>query len=162
MPDVNAYLFFNGNCAEAIRFYEKTLGGKSRLLTYAESPVKEQVVPGHDSDKIMHARLELDGGGVLMASDTPSAEPTPGMNGFRIAIEYKTLPEAKRVFDALAKGGSVFLPFAKTFWSAGFGMVTDSVMMRGVPLEPRSSSLASSSRPFGRTGLSTWRRESRR
>ena len=31
----------------------------------------------------------------------------------------------QRVFDALAVGGQVTMPFAATFWSPGFGMVTD-------------------------------------
>ena len=33
--------------------------------------------------------------------------------------------EGQRVFKALADGGQVAMPFEKTFWSEGFGMVTD-------------------------------------
>ena len=28
MSQLDAYLFFDGNCADAMRFYERTLGGK--------------------------------------------------------------------------------------------------------------------------------------
>jgi PhnB protein len=28
MPTLGSYLFFDGNCAEAMRFYERALGGK--------------------------------------------------------------------------------------------------------------------------------------
>jgi hypothetical protein len=34
-------------------------------------------------------------------------------------------PMAQRVFDLLADGGAVIMPFAPTFWSDGFGMLKD-------------------------------------
>jgi PhnB protein len=119
MNDVNAYLFFNGNCAEAMAFYEQTLGGSLRMVKASETP-------GGSGDDIMHARLEIAGGGVLMASDWMAPnEPYPGMHGFRVILGYPTVADAKRIFDALAAGGSVQLDFQKTFWSEGFGMMTD-------------------------------------
>ena len=33
--------------------------------------------------------------------------------------------DAERIFNALAEGGNVSMPFQKTFWSPGFGMVVD-------------------------------------
>ena len=40
MPQLDAYLIFDGTCAEAMRFYERTLGGKiEMMMTHAESPV---------------------------------------------------------------------------------------------------------------------------
>lgn len=118
------YLFFNGNCADAMKFYEKALGGTlEMLMTYGESPEQN---PPHtsDPDKIMHASLKFPGG-LLMASDDMSAAPWKGMSGFMISIDYPTLDEAKRIFDALATGGQILMPFGKTFWSEGFGMLTD-------------------------------------
>ncbi|HEV8432168.1 MAG TPA: VOC family protein [Thermoanaerobaculia bacterium] len=123
MIEVNAYIFFKGNCAEAMRFYEKTLGGKLRLLTGKDMP--ESNVPPQMADAIMHGRLDLDNGGFFMASDWMSPDPYPGMSGFRVSLSYPTVAEANRIFDALADGGSVQLPFQKTFWSPGFGMLTD-------------------------------------
>ena len=32
MPMLDSYLFFSGRCAEAMRFYEQTLGGKLEAL----------------------------------------------------------------------------------------------------------------------------------
>ena len=31
---LNPYLFFDGNCEEAFRFYEKTLGGKIEAMMH--------------------------------------------------------------------------------------------------------------------------------
>jgi PhnB protein len=42
-----------------------------------------------------------------------------------LALTYPTSAEAKRVFAALADGGSVTMPLGETFWADVFGMVTD-------------------------------------
>jgi PhnB protein len=47
------------------------------------------------------------------------------MRGFAIATGYASLAETKAAFDALCQGGTVVMPWAKTFWSEGFGMVSD-------------------------------------
>lgn len=123
MPKLEAYLFFDGNCAEAMRFYERALGGTLRLMTHAESPVAEQSPPGSE-DRIMHARLDLDGG-VLMASDSMVGQPCGAMNGVALALSYPDVAEARRTFDLLADGGTVTMPLAETFWADAFGMVVD-------------------------------------
>jgi len=124
MPEISAYLFFDGNCAEAMRFYERTLGGKLTLMTHAEAPPAAQAPPGN-ADRIMHARLVLDGGGALMASDEMAGHAYAGMKEFKLSLTYPTVAEAQPVFDALAEGGQVNLPLQKTFWSEGFGMLVD-------------------------------------
>jgi PhnB protein len=123
MSELSAYLIFNGNCAEAMRFYERTLGGKlERMMTARESPASDHV-PAEALDQIMHARLSLDGG-FLMASDAMGM-PTGPMQGFSLSLMYPTVEEATRVFGALAEGGKVTMQPGKTFWSEYFGMVTD-------------------------------------
>jgi PhnB protein len=124
MNAVSPYLFFNGTCAEAMHFYERTLGGKLEMMTHGESPAADQTPPGN-ADRILHARLVFDGG-VLMASDAMASEPYKGMHGFFVSLIYPTVVEGKRMFEALAKGGKVIMPFDKTFWADGFGMFFDS------------------------------------
>jgi PhnB protein len=123
MPTLDAYLFFDGNCAEAMRFYERTLGGKLEMMTHAQSPIAGQTPPG-SADRIMHARLDLDGRS-LMASDSMAGQPYAGMKGFSLSLTYPTAAEAKRIFDALAEGGNVTMPLQKTFWAEAFGMLVD-------------------------------------
>jgi PhnB protein len=124
MATLDSYLFFNGNCAEAMRFYERTLGGKmERLMRYGESP-DPQHCPAGSQDRVMHASLSIDGR-LLMASDVPDGYPAPGMQGFALSLNYPSADEARRVFDALAEGGKVTMPIAKTFWAEAYGMLTD-------------------------------------
>jgi PhnB protein len=124
MPQLDPYLFFDGNCAEAMRFYERTLGGKiEMMMTHAESPMAEQASPGN-ADRIMHASLDIDGRR-LMASDAMAGEPYEGMKNFSLSLLYPTVADARRVFDALAAGGRVTMPMEKTFWADAFGMLVD-------------------------------------
>ncbi len=120
---LNPYLFFNGQCEAAFKFYEQVLGGKiDGMLTHAGTPAEQQV-PAEWRDKIMHARLIV-GDQVLMASDAPPdhyEKPT----GFSVSIQIKDKAEAERIFNALAEGGKVQMPFGQTFWAAGFGMCAD-------------------------------------
>ena len=124
MSSFEPYLFFNGNCAEAMRFYEQTFGGRLDVIPVAGSPAEQDMPPG-SGNLVMHARLEVDGRG-LMASDwMGGTDPYPGMKGVSVSVSYPTAAEARKVFDALAEGGQVHMPFDKTFWSEGFGMVAD-------------------------------------
>jgi PhnB protein len=123
MSDLSAYLIFNGNCAEAMRFYEHTLGGKlETMMTGRESPASGHV-PAEALDQVMHARLALDGR-FLMASDAMGM-PTGEMKGFSLSLIYPTVEEATRIFGALAEGGRITMEPGKTFWSEYFGMLTD-------------------------------------
>jgi PhnB protein len=120
---LSPYLLFNGDCEAAFKFYEKVLGAKIEgMMTNAGSPAEEHV-PAEWREKILHARMAV-GESVLMASDAP-----PGRyekpKGFSVSIQLKDTAQGEQIFNALAEGGTVGMPFQKTFWSPGFGMCTD-------------------------------------
>jgi PhnB protein len=124
MAHLDAYLFFDGTCAEAMRFYERVFRGRLELLlTYGESPASNDVSP-EKRERIMHARLDIDGR-ALMASDAVSEDPFEGIRGFALSMNYDSVDEAQRVFGELSDGGTVQMPLQKTFWSAAFGMLVD-------------------------------------
>ena len=106
MSQLDSYLFFDGTCADAMRFYERTLGGKIQMMmTHAESPEADKMPKGSEN-RILHASLLL-GDRVLMASDSMVGQPYEGMKGFSLSLSYPTVAEAKKTFDALAAGGQV-------------------------------------------------------
>jgi PhnB protein len=124
MPILDSYLFFDGRCAEAMRFYERTLGGKlEALMTYGDSPEPDKC-PAGANGLVMHARLVVDGR-ALMASDTPPGFPPNPTGGFSLSLQYASPQDARRVFDALGEGGKVTMPMQKTFWAETFGMLVD-------------------------------------
>ena len=120
---VNPYLFFNGNCEEALKYYQKVARRPDRGDDALWRRAGRMPVPADWKTKIMHARITIDGE-VLMASDaTPGDYHQP--QGFSVALQVEDPAEAERRFNALAEGGTVRMPFGKTFFSNGFGMCVD-------------------------------------
>jgi len=120
---LNPYVSFNGQCAEAFKFYEQALGGKvDFMMTWGEMPGADQF-PAETHKLIMHATVKI-GDQTLMGADSPPDryQQPKGMN---VSLHFKDKSEAERIFKALAEGGNVTMPFEKTFWSPGFGMCTD-------------------------------------
>ena len=125
MTQAIAYLAFDGNCADAMRFYEKALGGKLEvLMSGAESPMADQM-PKEFAHRILHARLALPGGGLLYAGDAPANVPYEGIKGVSIAVDYASVAEAEKVFNALAGGGLITMPMQPAFWAKRWGMLVD-------------------------------------
>ncbi|MBM4297966.1 MAG: VOC family protein [Deltaproteobacteria bacterium] len=122
---IEPYLFFNGNCEEAVELYKKALGAEVlMLMRYKESPEPPPpgMVPAGWDNKVMHTTLRI-GDANVMASDGCSEG--ANFQGFSLSLALNTEAEAQRVFAALAVGGKVTMPLGKTFWSPCFGMLTD-------------------------------------
>ena len=119
----NIYLFFDGECKAAFKFYEQCLGGKiHEMMTYGDAPMSEEI-PSEQRDRIMHANLTV-GGMVLMGSDTPP-DGFEKPQGFSVHLQFDDLVKAERIFQKLAENGTVKMPFQETFWSTRFGMLVD-------------------------------------
>jgi PhnB protein len=123
MLELEPYLHFDGTCEEALNFYKGIFGGEiTSLERYAGSPMEAQV-PDFYRDKVMHANFKA-GSLKLMGSD---GSPRGGGVGTRVSLSLggDDPEEGKRIFDALAEGGKIDMPFQDTFWGAKFGMLTD-------------------------------------
>jgi len=122
------YLNFSGNCEEAFHFYAKVLNGKITYIQhFGDSPMADRVGPDF-AKKVMHATLEFEGRH-LYGCDAPPDMQSP-MKGFALSLETASPEESEKLFQAIADGGTITMPFQKTFWSSGFGMLKDKY---GVP-----------------------------
>jgi PhnB protein len=120
---LNPYLFFNGKCEAAFRFYEKVLGGKIvAMMTHEETPIADQVAP-EMRKAIIHARLAI-GDKVIMGSDSPP-DRYDAAKGFSVTVGVEEPAEAERIFAALSKDGTIRMPMEETFWAHRFGMLVD-------------------------------------
>jgi PhnB protein len=120
---VQPYLFFDGQCEEAIAFYQSKLGAQvEMMMRFKESPDPEMCPPG-SADKVMHAAFRI-GDATVMASDG-RCEGKPKFEGFSLTISAASDAEAEKLFGALADGGQVQMPLGKTFFASKFGMVAD-------------------------------------
>ncbi|HJR93005.1 MAG TPA: VOC family protein [Acidimicrobiia bacterium] len=126
MATVNPYLNFSGNCEEAFEFYKSVFGGDFTGLSRFSDAPSDPSSPPADPNQIMHVALPIGDDQVLMGSDRPASmgSTTPGDN-VQITVGADTTDEARRLFDGLAEGGQVTMPFERTFWGADFGMCVD-------------------------------------
>ena len=115
------YLNFNGNAAEAMKFYHSVLGGELAVQTFGEAKMARSP---SEENLVVHARLSS-GAMTLMASDThPSMKTTVGSN-VHLSLMGGDGEKLTRIFNALAKGGKIDMPLAKQFWADSYGQLTD-------------------------------------
>jgi len=123
-------IHFNGQCEEALRFYERSLGAKiAFVMTWGDSPMASQAPAGWEK-KVLHSRIAL-GDAEIVAGDIPTQQ-YERPRGFSILLSVDDTDAGERMFNALAESGTVMMPFEKTFWAARYGFVVDQF---GVPWE---------------------------
>jgi PhnB protein len=119
-------LCFEGRCEEAVEFYGHALGAEvTFMIQFKEMPgphLPGAIPPGAE-DKVMHASFRV-GDSTVLASDGRCSGPAR-FQGVQLALQVPDVAVAERLFAALADGGQVQMPLAKTFWSPLFGMVAD-------------------------------------
>jgi PhnB protein len=121
---VQPYLFFRGDCEQAVAFYGRALGAQTVYLSRfkdSPEPLPDGMVPKGWDDKVMHVSLTI-GETIVMACDAADGGE---FKGVQLSVNARDMAEAKKLFAALGDGGTVTMPLAKTFWSEGFGMLTD-------------------------------------
>jgi PhnB protein len=121
---IQPYLFFDGRCEEAIEFYRRTLGAEvEMMMRFKDCPEPMPNATPETANKVMHASVQIAGGTVLMSDGRCTGQPS--FQGFALSLTVKDAAQAERLFGALADGGQVQMPLAKTFFSPSFGMVGD-------------------------------------
>lgn len=122
---IQPYLNFNGRCQEAIDFYERALGAEVQMVMhFKDCPEPQQgMITPESKDKVMHAAFKI-GDSMILASDGRCSG-SPNFQGISLSLHAKNEGEANRLFGALADGGQVQMPLAKTFFSPSFGMLAD-------------------------------------
>ncbi len=119
------YLHFQGDCADAMRFYADVFGATDlMMMRYSEAPPDSGMPPGTSGDGIMHASLTA-GGQPLMASDYPPG--MPGQAQAAVSVTHMTgdVETGRKIFGRLVDGGEEVMAYGPTFWSQGFGMLKD-------------------------------------
>ncbi|MGH7979538.1 MAG: VOC family protein, partial [Limisphaerales bacterium] len=121
---IQSYLFFEGRCEEAIEFYKRALGAEvGMLMRFKDSPERPPGMAPGSENKIMHAQVTIGQSVVLMSDGQCSGR--AGFSGFQLSLTSPSESEAEKQFAALADGGKVMMPLAKTFFASKFGMLED-------------------------------------
>ena len=130
MPMLDSYLFFDGKCADAMKFYQKTIGGElMAMMKYSESPDPESCGAGPGAsqearDRIMHAHLLIEGRN-LMASDTPAHMEFKGAGNISVSLSGTDEAALSGYWTRLKDGAEILQPLEKAPWGDSFGMLAD-------------------------------------
>ncbi len=98
------FLLFDGNCAEAMTFYHKCLGGELTLTKLGDSSMKD-LLPKEKWNRLINAHLKS-GELEISATDwmaSPQYEPKQG-DTYAIFVIGGSYAELKVVFDKLSEG----------------------------------------------------------
>ena len=121
MREAIPYLIFDGNCREAMTFYQSCLGGELYMMTFGEAAQK---TPPEAKDLLMHARL-TNGSTVLMASDNAFEKGYTQGNSSWMCLTCDSNEEVDRLYAALNGGGKDSVAPHDAFWGSYFSMFTD-------------------------------------
>ena len=103
MINLTPFLLFDGNCAEAMAFYQSCLGGDLTITKVGDTPMKDHMPP-EQHHKVAYAHLK---NGVVEFSATdwlhPKRTPKQG-NTIGMYVNGGEYKELRAVFDRLAAG----------------------------------------------------------
>ena len=123
MSRISVYLTFDGNCREAMTFYQECFGGELALQTIADSPIATEMPP-EAGQRIVHATLRK-GDLELLGSDMVEPEGLVAGNAISLSVHADSEQEIKTIFANLSVGGHVTYPMQLGFWGGMFGTITD-------------------------------------
>lgn len=123
MKTIHSYLTFNGNCREAMQFYQNCLGGELSFQTIGESPLSEKM-PERMKKCILHSELKNEKM-VLFGSDMVAEKGLIKGNTISLALLCKSEKEIKDCYQKLSTGGEQTHPLEETYWGALFGGLKD-------------------------------------
>jgi PhnB protein len=141
MNMITPYVVFEGNCKEALAFYERVFQSKVKMMqTYGEYvPEGIDTPPENLNEWILHAEMELCGTNIWFSDDV---QPVQKGNMIKLTAIVPTSKEAKRIFDMLSDEGYVTLPPVEAFYTTFHAGVRDkfginwNIVAEELPKEP--------------------------
>jgi len=127
MTTLNPYIYFNGNCEDAFKFYKSVFRQEFTYIgRYKDVPKTDRQIFQEADEKIMHISLPISTETILMGSDNTGAyEESIAYNNFSLIIHTDRKSEADRLFNELSEGGQVKAPMNLTFWGSYYGICID-------------------------------------
>ncbi len=117
---LEAYLFFPGNTAEAMNFYQHIFGGDLEVTRRGDV---DPSATESEKDLVINAALDS-AGFTLRAGDRADATGDV-QTRIELTINGSEEEQLRKMFDALSDGGSVKAPLEKMFWGDIFGALID-------------------------------------
>lgn len=123
MTRIHSYLTFNGNCREAMSFYQHCLGGELVFQSIGDSPLSDKM-PDEMKKNIVHSSLVHEGI-VIMGTDMVWEKGLIKGNSVSLMLDCSSEEETRNYYSKLSEGGNATHPLHVSFWGALFGDLTD-------------------------------------
>ncbi|MBX2916754.1 MAG: VOC family protein [Cyclobacteriaceae bacterium] len=123
MNRIISYLTFNGNCYEAMHFYQKCFGGELDFQLVGESPPGKNL-PDAFQRYVLQGALR-NGSLELIGTDMVGNDGLMQGNTVSLLVFCKSKREVHKYFKLLATGGRIVQPVKKNFWGLWFGTLQD-------------------------------------
>ena len=125
MP-ADPFIFFNGNCREAVEYYAEVFETDSPEIETFEENLEDIEIDLSEADtrRVMYTSLEIEGS-VVMFSDAIEDDPVTFGTNMSLVITSDSIDKIRKYFQRLEEDGQVLMPLKETFWSKCFGAVID-------------------------------------
>jgi PhnB protein len=117
------FLTFNGNCKEAMHFYQSCFGGELQFTCLGDTPAGKQF-PMEIRQLVLHARLESEHIR-LFASDLGGEEGVASGNTISLWISIAAPEQLRLVFGRLSRRGRVTAPLTPEMLDGQWATLTD-------------------------------------
>lgn len=125
LAEVTPYLYFNGNCRQAMEFYKSCFEGSSLdIMSYEGTPAAEKMSP-EASKSVMHSWLNLSSKARLMASDAPADTAVTIGDNIALCVNTCSVEEITELYGKLSVDGEILLPLEDQFWGGKFAQFVD-------------------------------------
>lgn len=123
---VQAYIYFHGNCKEAVKFYSDVFKtNEPKILLYGDVPGPSDFEQDEATKQlVLHTNLMISGS-MVMFSDVPPGVPYTIGNNISLTVVSKEDNELREAYDKLKEGGTVLMELQETFWSKCYASVID-------------------------------------
>lgn len=118
------YLALQGKTREALGFYKEIFGGEITLMTFADSPMADQI-PEDQKQNIVHGQLRVNDALVIMGSDMGGPVGITAGNNVQLCLACESADEIKRLFEGLSQDAQVNVALKTEFWGGSFAQLTD-------------------------------------
>jgi len=120
---LSTVISFQGNCKDAIAFYQETLGAQVKSIEHLKNaPDDFEMKSSFPPDFVMHSEVIIDGQSIMM---TDGGNSRPTSDYFSFCIIKDTAEEVTTIFNTFAASGKVVEPLAHVFWASLYGAVED-------------------------------------
>jgi PhnB protein len=122
MESFHPYLTFDGNCEEALHFYERCFKGKIIYIQYYD----EAAAFGAEGlgSKVMHSEFKA-GPVHFMACDKTSNQTLNSGTNMTLYVSFEDETTQRKIFEQLSELGRIQLKPERTVWGSTVGMLTD-------------------------------------